>query len=268
MKNSNKADAKRSEHLSFGEKPILACIEYFPFLSKTAGYADMEDVIFTSDAGSPESPTLHALVETNCAYNVNYYASTMELRCHGSKTGENRGEYVISAINTKDKFSAAYLYCTGTSVVGKHLEMGENISLFSHQDPNKFLFTRNKKCHALFFADMKSSLLAMRNLCVPGSIDAVIFGGQYSNCSKNDWFARTYSASLSVLCKIISDCLGFSPIIICGPESTYEEDRQEVYLSTKYRRLFVVRSNVGNSMCQSYTFSDYERYAKEWAKEG
>jgi hypothetical protein len=108
----------------------------------------------------------------------------------------------------------------------------------------------------------------LRERCVPGTVDAVIFGGNYffDEEASTRAFRINYNASINSLSSEIFDVLGFTPPVIAGPKTYNGGD--SVYFDNENRRLYIVRPKVGDSSTESYLPKDLKEQEKKWqAKE-
>lgn len=219
-------NTESESHLRPGIRPIMACV------GTSADYAD-PDQEYIND---PDSYKEEELVE--------YQASSDTLEARGQKH-DHDGTYVISKIDAKDKFSYNYTNCSGVAVVGIDKETGEEVSFLTHQFPGYFLDAKNQK----FDEDLNASLDDILESCEPGTVDAVIFGGnflkQFSGYSSTDEGGKTsysqkmYLRSVKHLSDILEKKLSFEPLVIVGPKNTQGDDN--FLLKTKERQLYVIR---------------------------
>ncbi len=150
--------------------------------------------------------------------------------------------YVMSPIDTANKFSVRYANCTGIIVVGTDLETGQNVSFLTHQNPSYFLHDSKK-----FVEDLHARFSKLKDTCIPGTIDAVLFGGKFANVREVEDPAHPihkieqedYIESIRLASKEIQEYLGFSPTVIVGPKLNPAED--VAVFDTQERRLFLER---------------------------
>ena len=160
IENIEKPDILKGEHLNKGIKPITGAIYERENL-------DSDSISFFNE------------FEKNADY-VNFSYSKQNIK---ENNMYNSGEktYVISLCNNKNKYSDKYLNCTGLILVGEDKETGENISFLSHQNPEFFL--KNETIKINFNKDLNENLDNIINRCTPGTIDAVILGGNEEEVS-------------------------------------------------------------------------------------
>ncbi len=201
-------------HLKEGILPIMACI------------GDMEEPEQTRDIREGKTMTVG-------------FGYDKELL--GQLDIKNGGEdtYVISPIDGRSKHSSAYYNCTGLVVSGMEKETHKEISFLSHQNPVKFL----AEAKSLFISDLESSMEEIKKRCEEGTIDAVIFGGNYFPIStygnKVEVDNQEYVQSIELLDQETSKVLGFSPLVMTGPKDT--PDGESVIYDTDKRRLFMFK---------------------------
>ena len=242
------------KHLAPGISPIMACIgtrkdfEKEPGLTKHLNY------------GGEDSQTLL----------VDYYGHPYENEWKGiSDAGEET--YAISGISNLNKFSLRYKNCMGIVVTGQDKETGKNISFFSHQNPRKIL--PEGAVRERFVSDIRKRLKEMNERCVSGTIDAVIFGGNYLD--SDEWekklrvkglaFEKNYKDSIQLLSEEISGTLGFQPTVIAGPKTVGGGD--DVIYDNENRRLYVRRPEIGETSSESFSPEKMEEREERWRKE-
>jgi hypothetical protein len=258
----NSANALKSEHLNKGVRPIIACIG-------TIGDFD-DDPGLVGKIYRPDGD--------DAIQNVNYWGGHKDLVKKNFKNAEDLS-YVISPIDDKDKISKAFRNCTGVAISGTDKETGKNISFLSHQDPGYFLPSKFLPIHPhsdRFAKDIGQQIAALKDRCIPGTIDAVIFGGNYATEEDEPWnknqsnkeFREKHIRSIDLLASEISEILGFEPVVITGPKTNlYDGSEDDVYYDNKNRRLYIVRPNVGNSAAESYLPKDIKKQEEKWAKD-
>ncbi len=229
--NINQPEAKKlSKHLIEGVKPIYVCL----------GTQD-EIGLFIDEDYPPEGH--------NVKYNdVRGNADKQFLQTEGAQC-------VISTIDSLNKFSLDFFRCTGLVVAGIEKENGNPISFLSHQDPSFFLFNPKKED---FKSGLEKSLSEIKERCIPGTIDAVIVGGNYPEDSEHD--RQQYLDSINFLSSQIKQNLGFEPVIVNGPKkSSFTTD--EIYYNNNNRRLYFSRTKINPEM-GSFTASDISNNKK------
>lgn len=250
--------AERSmKHLNKDVVPIMACIGTREDFNEEPGLTD--------HLGFYGEDPQTLLVDYFEDSSVN---EAKGIKNFGAKT------YAISEISPVDKFSLRYKNCTGIVVSGQDRTTGRNISFFTHQDPTKILPEGTVGDH--FLMDVKARLREMCDRSVPGTIDAIIFGGNYLDSEEMDKlrdktfgvkteFEENYKDSIRFLSKQIVDVLGFEPTVIAGPKTTDGSD--DVIYDNENRRLYLRRPKIGDTSAESFSPQDLDKRAAEWGKE-
>lgn len=222
----------RPNHLIEGVNPIMSCLM------------------------SVEDCTVPDLLSEDVE-GLDLYEGSMDARAKGI-IKEGKMSYAISPIDSNAKFSQEYLNCSGVVVVGIDRGNGKNISFMSHQNPSFFLHEDEDK----FKKDFISRLKEINVRCKKGTIDAVIFGGQFfkihgydDNHEIQKFFKDEYASSLKLLSDLIISEMGFVPNVVGGPKVFYGSDT--VVFDNDVRRLFV-RRDVKNSHIIEKQSSDYD----------
>lgn len=239
----------KAEHLKKGVKPIIACIgepEHF------YGSSGIEQEVFGNSSPNQNK---------NSNRNVNYYE---DLKTLAEQNFKNAGEYsyVISPIDSSNKFSKTFRNCIGLVVVGIDKNTSENISFLSHQDPSYFLESNSKSDK--FVNDLREQLQELKERCAERTIDAVIVGGNYFRDEDymDKKFAKNYLASIKLLGKETKDIFGFEPVVIAGPKRVTGEDH--IFYDSENRRLYITRPEVAKESTKSYLPSDIKDKEKKW----
>ncbi|MFA6355055.1 MAG: hypothetical protein WCW65_01355 [Candidatus Paceibacterota bacterium] len=227
----------KNEHLNKEFKPIIG------------GIYDRNNL-------DPQTDILLDNFKKNAEF-VNFEAKEKErndrnLLSNGSET------YVISPCDSLDKYSTSYLDCTGVVASGVGKLTGKNISFMSHQNPEVFL--RDDETKKKFKKDLSDSIDKLIASSVPGSVDVVIFGGQYERDSHDipednfrlgidnidDYMEGPYSLylkSIKFLNYNLSQKLRFSPVVMTGPNDNFysSSNATSVYFDNEKRRLYLIR---------------------------
>lgn len=125
---------------------------------------------------------------------------------------DNHG-FIISEIDSFDKYSDNYVNCTCLIAIWKSLKNWKNISFMTHQDPSYFLSTEKSKKNpwykksTLFKVKLNSALQGLNELCEKWTIDVVLLWGIL-----NKW-DEEYDKSIKVLSEITFDIIWFYPEI-------------------------------------------------------
>lgn len=221
------AAAEKKEAEGAVRGPIRVCAESF-------GLLDFEDRHFLDTF--PE----------NAEY-VDYSGETYHLTRNG-QIGIPRG-YVLSRPSEHNKFSREYFNCSGMVVVGVDKTTGKNISILTHQDPSRIL--SGVRGTSQFQEDLTSVCRSLFLRAEAGSIDVVIFGGDYGIPEKqgivNDAPGRQdktrhddYIDAVTLAADVAHSELGVEPVVVLGPR-TVGHDAVSAFLDTQKRRLYLTR---------------------------
>lgn len=236
-----KPNSLKSGHLKEGAKSIMACV---------GTPEDLGDDFFLLLNGSNkvDSPKIH---------NVSFSENFSDLIRKNYKTGGNY-TYVISTIDSSDKFSKWLANCTGMVITGKDKETGENISFLSHQY-SKYLVDTEKRNR--YEKDLEERLRELKERSIEGTMDAVLFGGNYMK--NNPESQNNYRESINLLSGIIEKNLNFEPVVITGPKII--EGNDNVYYANKDRKFYILKPEVGNNSVQSFLPSEIKEQEKKWS---
>jgi hypothetical protein len=238
--NSSEHNPLKSEHLKEGISPIMACVGTYDDFNVAATPENTHDVDF---------------------YGGEKYWEDKNFKNFG------QGSHVISTVDNANKLSRAYKNCTGVIVAGQDKETGENISFLSHQFPFDFLPADEYRTR--FVGNLQQQLEELKQKCIPGTIDAVVVGGNYPQEDvpdknvKAEEYKKSYAETIKLLSNEISKTLGFEPVVITGPKMGAGSD--SVLYDNKNRRLYLARAEVGNSSMEAYNPKDFELQAKKWS---
>ena len=191
------------EHLRSDIKPIIACIgEYKQHLMKEN--PDLSKTLYEVFYGNQD-------IEN--ADNIDPELSDK------SREAGFIGPYAISTVDSRDKFSRGYDYCTGLIVAGLDKNTQENISFISHQTSKsifearleeiKFKETGVKEKNMNFFKNLEESLEEIKNKSAEKTIDIVIIGGMYI---KDEFEKREYTKAIKLLEQKIFEQMEFTRI--------------------------------------------------------
>ena len=255
-----KLNTLKNEHLKDGIPPIVGCTYDRKNIDKESQYY-LDDFKRSAEF-------------------VNFLSKKEEILKNNFK---NSGEetYVISDISEKNKYSVDYYNCTGVVAVGIEKKTGQNVSFLSHQSPS--FFVENKEERLKFKKDLIENIKKIKEQCVSGTVDIVIFGGQKEEVSvkvpddnenKDFVFGRddqdlselikkefdVYKDSIRYLSFFISSEMGFLPVIISGPNENFEEEYHAlgIYFDNKNRRLYLVRPKEDSENNESFLSGNLE----------
>ena len=238
----------KSEHLKHGIRPIIACIGTPEQFRQNLNRKSSAELGFHEAAPS----------EKNNNRNIDYYGHPEELRQQNFKNAD-RNSYVISAVDSSNKFSKGFKNCTGLIVSGLEKDTGKNISFVSHHDPDYFL--SGDEAEKLFNRDLREQLEELKKRCGDGTIDAVIVGGNYfENLSESQ---TQYLKSIRLLSEEVQGVLGFEPVVMTGPKNR-RSGQDDVFYDNEQRRLYIMRPAVGEEFTKSYLPSDVKNQEKRW----
>lgn len=144
----------------------------------------------------------------NNSQNIRYRAS-YEYNKVNNILSNREGNYSISEINEKNKFSDNYINCTGVVLVGIDKETGENISLLTQEESGENMEDK------LFLNDLSNRIEEFISMCEPKTIDALIVGGNDNNDNLEE-----YENSVKILRDKISPLLDFYPDVATYPKLT------------------------------------------------
>jgi len=178
--------------------------------------------------------------ETN---HISYYADSLDLNKQNFLNGGNK-TYVISTVDSSDKFSSTFRNCTGLLVSGIDKKTGKKISFLSHQEPTTVLTYKKE----MFKKHLKDRLDEVKDRCNPGTIDALIIGGNYDSSNSSSFFTKGYFGTLQLLSNEVKNSLGFDPVVVNGAKRVDGEDvgvyEDSVYLDTENSRAYLFRPKV------------------------
>lgn len=271
----NKKENQKDSHLSVGIKPIMTCVGSledfnlppYSFKKTVEERASVNDIFDENNQQSNKK--LH---------NVDFY--NKDISPTGSLT-YGFETYVISPIDSFNKFSEEILDCTSLVVCGIDKNTNKQISFLTHQPPDTLIQVYDKhndeeteknalSIRQAFNVDLNHRLKEMKDRCFSGTIDAVIVGGNYlyRHDNQNDvplpdaknTERIEYLSSIKTISKKVKDVLGFEPIVVNGPKIDSSEEpytnmeSDSVYYDNANRRLYAVRPKV-NSDIDSFTAS-------------
>lgn len=225
-----------NEHLAEDVRPIMASI------------CDWDNI-------SPDDGSRAVLDDINIRGEFVDYDGSLSAAKRKNMIQPSEGTYVISDCDAKDKFSIKYWNCTGIVLVGTDKESGAQISILTHQNPEKFL----GEYEEAFRKDLAGKTAEMVSRSAERSIDAVVFGG-------NNQYDGLYEESIEMLTRVCKDTLGFEPVVLTGPnmKNSYGE-YASIYLDTQNRRLYFVRpAQDGNRTNGSYLPSQLKTERRKW----
>jgi hypothetical protein len=243
----------KSEHLKEGENPIMVSFGVPQDLS----IQDKIKKLYTGE-------------EVIGVDNINYIEENLSLL--EQKNFKNGGvmTYVISPLDSLDKFSGKFVNCVGIVAVGCDKETHKNISFSSHQNPEEFL--KVKSVIGKFETDIRDKLLELKRRSESGAVDIVIVGGWYppppdlekkkeaeryfmlvvtdgdGNHISPPNYQESYVDAIKLISEQVKTVFDFNPVVVGGPKTTariktkpYNADT--IYYDNEHRRLYLIRDN-------------------------
>lgn len=268
---------KLLKHLNEGVKPIYA--------SLMSAFEDPD--VIDPETGkpiqySPEniSDFIEAFKKRENVQEVSWFAEKEKLDREGFLHGGVES-YVISPINDSDKFSEGYNACTGLVVSGIDKKTGKNISFISHQATG--VLVQISMIKEKFQRDLDQRLREIKEMCVEGTVDAVLVGGDYFykySLEGPPLSSIRYERTTEILMKPFMRNFDFEPTIINGPKVLTEdpaEKRQDqkkehedddIYFDNEERRLYFIRTKINQASLGAtsgdFKPSELEGRKKDW----
>jgi len=163
-------------------------------------------------------------------------------------------EYVLSSVNSNDKFSADFYTCIGIVAVGTDRETGENISFALHTPAYQPGDETDDLILNKLAPELEAKLLTLKERCIEGSIDAVMVGGKINFAQSGDLDKNIYEKTKDFLTSKVESALGIYPVSIAGPKEITDKNinsylylkegsvrGDEFYFDNMKRRLFLLR---------------------------
>ena len=178
---------------------------------------------------------------------VDYYAPPEIMdkmgHLHTGKDG-----YVVSGINSHDKFSDLLAGCTGIIAVGTNKETRKNISFAAHQSPEAlglgvgslvvdYSPTRNK-----FKQDLSQRLSELRTMAEPKTVRIAVFGGMVHESE-----LANYKQNMDAVAALVHELVGLHPSLIKSPNRAHAElegyanEFTDVLFTNKQRHLYILK---------------------------
>lgn len=112
----------------------------------------------------------------------------------------------------------------------------------------------------IFKRDLDLSLEEIKERCIEGTIDSVIFGGNYLEDPRSQ---KNYVESVKLVTKVVENVLGFEPLVMTGPKDNIEKDN--VFYNNDNRQLYIIRDNSdGDFSVKSFYPSEINEQYKKW----
>ena len=178
--------------------------------------------------------------------NVSWKANDEDKKEAGLLSGGSR-EYVISPLNSNNKFSSGLYSCLCLVVVGKSRITNKNISTMLHTPLYNPADDVDGKSLGGLINSLDPQLNALKEECIDGSIDSVIAGGLI-NKRYEAWDTEHYTDMKDFLSERVKRVCGITPVHVGGPkklDTTQGKDTEQVaddvYFENDTRRLFLLR---------------------------
>ncbi len=257
-------DTLASEHLKEGVSPIIASI----------GEQNRED--------DDEYWRMQDMFGQQ-KYHIDFFKSGISLELGDSKNGGEQ-TYIISPVNSKNKYTDELIDCTSVIAVGMDKKTGKNISFLSHEMSLRRLKLENKNknhkdrefdIHDKFIEDFKSSLKELKEKSEEKTVDIVIAGGKIlmkdkklpSTMTDSARYDSNYTRTIEGISKLVEDEFGFQPVVITGPKVFDGSD--VVLFDNKNRRLYIKRSDARHSeVNKAFQAKDVEKRVQKLKKYG
>jgi hypothetical protein len=194
-----------------------------------------------TDSISSESAKEIERIKEN-GVNVNWFANKDEMDSRQFKSGEEK-TYVISPVDSTDKYSEDFKVCVGVIGVGQGRD-GSDLSFLLHHDIHEVFFYGGEELEGQFEKDYTDTLIELKKLSVDGSLDIGFFGGTVPLAQANwteEW-KNKYTSAMERLGEIAQSILGSEPVIITGPKARIGAVTN-AYVSTKDRRLYMTQED-------------------------
>jgi hypothetical protein len=173
--------------------------------------------------------------------------------------------YVMSRVDTNNKFSLGYRNCVGLIVTGTTHD-GERVSFLTHTNPGVF---GQQHDYDEYIASLRGNLMELKNRCVIGSIDAVSFGGNAFFDDNSESFIDTefnaaddYRIATEITASTVNDILEFTPHIAEGPRIKkgydYESYEQKAFFNTQTRHLHILVTGGAANSGKSFEVSELD----------
>lgn len=158
------------------------------------------------------------------------YAEDYSEKNTSNYVSRDRNSYVISLLDSKNKYSLDYRNCTWIVAIWKSKETWKNISILTHQNPQFLVF--DDKNSDIFKKDFWEKLLELERKSQKWTIDIVILWWN------NNYEFEEYTKSFKKLSEIVNEIMGFNPIVIWEPSINKENNTGKgIFLDTENRQL-------------------------------
>jgi len=145
----------------------------------------------------------------------------------------NHNSFVISKLNSSNKYSKDYLNCTWVVALGESKDSWENISFLTHQ--NVIWFLRDEQSVGDEFKEkLKASIDELKKKSKEWTVDIIILWwndfDEYSD----------YKETIKFLDSVITESAWFSPSVVWWPtvnKFTWNKNSKDIALNTKERKV-------------------------------
>jgi hypothetical protein len=167
---------------------------------------------------------------------VDYYRANKNV-AKENLSSSNNNSFVISKIDSSNKYSKEYLNCTWVVAIWEDKKTWENISFLSHQ--NVISFLRDKRW---LDEEFKNKLQESINNLIEKSKDWTL---DFIIVWWNDFDEyREYKETIKFLDSIIFELTGINPSVVWWPtvnNKAWKENNKDVILLTEDRRVYLFK---------------------------
>ncbi len=111
-----------------------------------------------------------------------------------------------------------------------------------------------------FTVDLERKIAELKALSEDGTVDAVVFGGNYFKGQPS--YIQNYLDSVKLLDKIIEKEFGFSPVVLTGPNIVGGD--QAIYFDTQNRRMYIMKPEDLKRTNVPYVASQARKEKEKW----
>lgn len=168
---------------------------------------------------------------------IDYYRNNEKVAKENLKFS-NHNSFVISNIDSSNKYSKDYLNCTWIIAIWESEETWENISFLTHQNTIWYM-EKIKWLDTLFKQKLEESLLELKSKSKNGTIDIVIMWWN----DINDF--ADYTKTIKFLDNIISESTWISAEVVWWPSIVKnlktKNNTKDIVLNTSDRKIFLFK---------------------------
>lgn len=221
-------------HLAEGIKPIITCVGSF----KDYG---LETPIEKpgQKSGTLNTKEVAKKLGLTSLKNVDQHEGAYHRRKEDALSA-GYDTYIISPIDSSNKFSENFHRCIGIVMLGVDKETGEKVSCLGHFDPLKIEKSEMSD-------HLEQRFMEMKVKCKDNTVDAVLVGGRYYSDYEMDFhqMEQNYNDSVKFFGSEVEDMFGFKPVVINGPKVGRGQDC--VFVDTKNGRVYLLRPEVNQT---------------------